>query len=299
MSISLYPFSADSSDNSRRGNDENGLGSGAFEGFGALGNRTAGSKYVIDQNYPFPRNSILVCDGKRTPHVLRPFRGGKVDLRFSPADTAQIPAQKRQPPLLRQNPREEHGLVITAPAQPLFMERNRDDEVGRHVRGKTGQMPGGQKTEGATEVNLVSVLETMNEILHRPAENKGGTGRRIGRGMGQAGAAQVIDAVLCCKRNAAHGAEGRIQRNEFLTTAGAEVNIAGVGNERLADVTEGGKEYIDQGTEKQPYSPMSSFTTSTLTSVRRGLRSMMVVMRQIRSGELQSEQKPVLEHGVL
>src|SRR5512146_2619541 len=45
-------------------------------------------------------------------------------------------------------------------------------------------------------------------------------------------------------------------------------------------------------------SPMSSLTTRTRKSVRRGLRSMMVVMRQIRSGELQSQQKPVLAHGV-
>jgi|GEM_PF-5367509 len=299
MSINLYPFSADLSGNSRRGNDKNRLGSGAFEGFGALGNRAAGGIDVIDQNYPFSRNSIFVCDGKRPPHVLRPLRGGKVDLRLGPTDTAQIMAQKRQPPLFRQNPPEKHRLVVAAPTQSFFMERNRNDEVGRYVCGKTGQMPGGQKTERSTEVNLVSILETMNEILHRPAENKGGTGRRIGRGMGQAGAAQVIDAVLGCKRNTAHEAQGRIQRNEFLTTAGAEVNVAGVGNKRLADVTEGRKEYIDQGAEKQPYSPMSSFTTSTLTSVRRGLRSMMVVMRQIRSGELQSEQKPVLEQGVL
>ena len=208
-------------------------------------------------------------------------------------------AQKRQPPLFRQNPPEEHRLVITAPAQSFFMERNRYDEVGRYVCGKTGQMPGGQETERSTEVNLVSILETMNEVLHRTDENEGGTGRRIGRWVGQAGPAQVIDAILGCKRNAADGAEGRIQRDEFLTTAGAEVNVAGVGNERLADVTKGWKEYIDQGARKQPYSPMSSFTTSTLTSVRRGLRSMMVVMRQIRSGELQSEQKPVLAQGVL
>ena len=285
MSISLYPFSTDSSGNSRRGNDKNRLGTGAFEGFGALGNRAACRKDVIDQNYPLPRNSILVCDGKRTPHVLRPFRGDKINLRLSPADTAQIMAQKRQPPLFRQNPPEEHGLVITAPAQSFFMKRNRDDEVGRYVCGKTGQMPGGQETERSTEMNLVSVLEMMNEILDRPAENKGRTGRRIGRRMGLAGAAQVIDAVFGCKRNAAHEAQGRIKRNEFLTTAGAEVNVAGVGNERLADVTEGWEEYIEQGADKQPYNPMSSFTTSTLTSVRRGLRSMMVVMRHIRSGE--------------
>lgn len=39
-------------------------------------------------------------------------------------------------------------------------------------------------------------------------------------------------------------------------------------------------------------------TTTTRRSVKRGLRSMMVVTRQSRSGELQLLQKPVLAQGV-
>ena len=48
----------------------------------------------------------------------------------------------------------------------------------------------------------------------------------------------------------------------------------------------------------QTYSPMSSFTTSTRISVLRGFFSMTVVTRQIRCGELQSAQKPVVAQGV-
>lgn len=234
----------------RNRDDEYSRGAGILEHPGALRHCATGGDNVIHEEDTPSRDAGGTGNGEGPPDVGPALPGGKGHLGNGGTDTTEGVPQERQAPLAGQDGTHENRLVEPPLPQTRTVERDGNDYIGGDGLDKGGEMPNGKEGQGAAQVDLVAVLVTVDQLLERAVEEERPPDPVEGRRGEHTGTAKVVDPPLGPVRYAADRAEGGGDGGHGPKAGIAEMERAGPGHRRLAQVAEGREEDVEKRPEE-------------------------------------------------
>ena len=129
------------------------------------------------------------------------------------------------------------------------MERYRDYQIGSLMSQKSGEPFQGKQCQRGAEMGTAIVFERVDQFTNRSLIAEVGMGKVKMGGMNHTVTTTVV-APHTDERDAADRAERRRYRRDLFPALGTNMEFSPVRDERMADVTDGGEQQVEQRPKK-------------------------------------------------